>query len=221
MTAENSGSGAPGGLEALLGAYAAGGLAVPLHALVASHLTLCARNRAFVEALEHLGAADMTAGEGLPASDRETRLAAIFARGAESAAPLRADANAVFPAPLRGLVGFDAEDTPWRFVLPGIREYRIPATGAGEAKLYRISAGKRLPAHTHEGSEITLVLRGAFSDSTGHFARGDIAIADAELDHHPVADAGGDCICFAVTDAPLHLTGPVGRWINPLLRSRH
>ena len=49
---------------------------------------------------------------------------------------------------------------------------------------------------------------------TGHYARGDIALAEADLDHKPMTDAGEDCICFAVTDAPLHLTGPFGRLLD-------
>jgi putative transcriptional regulator len=75
-----------------------------------------------------------------------------------------------------------------------------------------------MPSHTHEGSEITLVLRGGFSDATGHYRRGDIAIADSEVDHRPRADEDEDCICFAVTDAPLRLTGPVARFVQRLLR---
>ena len=215
----------PGALSALLGAYASGGLTEPLHALVASHLALSPGSRRFVAALEDFCAQEMAAAPpaAAPAKSRDfkgrdARLAAIFAQEAAPAAPPFADD--VFPAPLRALIGLAAEKVPWRIVLPGIREHRLPSGGGGEAKLYRIAAGRRLPAHTHEGSEITLVLRGAFSDSTGHFSRGDIAIADADLDHHPTADAGEDCICFAVTDAPLRLTGPVGRWINPLLRAR-
>ena len=57
--------------------------------------------------------------------------------------------------------------------------------------------------------------------ATGRYARGDLAIADSALDHQPVADSGEDCICFAVTDAPLRLTGPVGRIVERLFRRTH
>jgi putative transcriptional regulator len=93
-----------------------------------------------------------------------------------------------------------------------VRECRISETERGEASLLWIGGGRRMPSHTHEGSEVTLVLKGAFSDVTGHYGRGDIAIAEADLDHRPMTGEGDECICFAVTDAPLHLTGPVG-WI--------
>ena len=48
--------------------------------------------------------------------------------------------------------------------------------------------------------------------------RGDVAEADPSVNHQPVADPGEDCICLAVTDAPLRLTGPFGRLLNPFLR---
>ncbi len=77
-----------------------------------------------------------------------------------------------------------------------------------------LNAGRKLAGHTHDGSEYTLVLQGAFSDVAGRYERGDIAIGDDELDHCPTADPSADCLCFAVTDAPLRLTGPIGRIVQ-------
>ena len=76
-----------------------------------------------------------------------------------------------------------------------------------------------MPVHTHASSELTLVLAGGFTDQFGHFLRGDLAEADASVEHRPVADPGEDCLCLAVTDGPMRLTGPLGRLINPFLRS--
>ena len=84
-----------------------------------------------------------------------------------------------------------------------------------------VGAGRRIPSHTHDGSEITLVLKGAFADVTGRYGRGDIAIAEADLDHRPMTDENEDCICFAVTDAPLRLTGPVGRILDQIFGRPH
>jgi putative transcriptional regulator len=120
----------------------------------------------------------------------------------------------IVPAPLSQLLGKKVTDLQWRRRLPGIKEFELSHAGGAEAKLYWINPGRVMPSHTHEGSEVTLVLRGGFSDPTGHYRRGDIAIADAELDHHPRADDDEDCICFAVIDAPLRLTGPVGRIVQ-------
>ena len=75
-----------------------------------------------------------------------------------------------------------------------------------------------MPRHTHGGEEITLVLAGAFSDEHGFYERGDVAVANENIEHRPVAHASGDCICLAVTDAPVRLTGGVGRLLNPFLK---
>lgn len=193
--------------------YAAGTLPSALQYLVASHLALKPDNRPFVAALESLcGAALEETAAGM-VRDRDAKLAAIFAETAPVAVvnPIRCS---VMPAPLATMLGCGVNDIQWRRRLPGIREYEIKGEGDCEAKLYRINPGRVMPSHTHDGSEVTLVLHGGFSDPTGHYRRGDIAVADAELDHHPRADADEDCICFAVIDAPLRLTGPVGRIVQ-------
>ena len=96
-------------------------------------------------------------------------------------------------------------------------ELHIRAPGY-RTTLIRVRAGRMVPQHTHEGNELTVVLRGAFHDETGHYVRGDLAIADASVDHRPIADEGEDCLCLAVTDAPLRLTGRFGRFLNPFIR---
>jgi putative transcriptional regulator len=204
----------PGGspLDGLLASYCAGTLDAASHALVASHLVLRPENRRFVTALEELAAEELVNAKAEPLADRDRRLAEIF--GEPPLAGRRPAAPGMLPDPLRQFIGRDLEDLKWRTKIPGVKEYRIEGTGRGEASLLLVKAGRRMPSHTHEGSEITLVLKGGFSDVTGHYLRGDIAIADADLDHRPVSDPDGDCLCFAVTDAPLHLTGPVGRIID-------
>jgi putative transcriptional regulator len=209
-----------GALEALLAGYVAGSLSEPLNVLAASHLELSATNHAYVRALEHAAGAAL---EGAPApasaTDRDRRLAAIFAlpRGG---VPFRAaePAPGRLPDALRRYLGTDFDGVAWKTVLPGVKQCRIADSDEGEAVLYWIRAGQKMPTHTHEGAEATLVIEGAFSDVDGRYGRGDVAIADQDVDHRPVAEAGEDCICFAVTDAPLRLTGPVGRWVQPFLR---
>ena len=38
--------------------------------------------------------------------------------------------------------------------------------------------------------ELTLVLRGAFKDESGHYRAGDIEITDDSVEHTPIADDG-------------------------------
>ena len=204
-------------LEGLLAGYSAGTLEPAAHALVASHLLLRSDNRRFVAALEALASGSLIDAPVEPLGDRDALLAAILEGEAQ---PRPARPASVLPDPLLQFVGSDLSEIKWRTKLPGVKEFRVSDSGRGEASLLLVKAGRRMPSHTHESSEITLVLDGGFSDTTGHYVRGDIAIAGADLDHRPIADAGCDCLCFAVTDAPLHLTGPVGRIFDRLFGQR-
>jgi putative transcriptional regulator len=82
----------------------------------------------------------------------------------------------------------------------------------------KISAGAAMPAHTHGGAELTLVLAGGFSDTAGHYQRGDVTLADSSTNHRPIADADGECLCFAVVDGGIRLSGAFGRIASLMLR---
>ena len=74
-----------------------------------------------------------------------------------------------------------------------------------------------MPEHGHGGAELTLVLRGAFHDETGRYARGDVADLDETVEHQPVVtDAGGDCICLIASEKPERFHGLVARLLQPL-----
>lgn len=216
-------------LDTLLAGYARGSLNAPLHILVESHLALKPASRRFVGALESVAASEILRQEPAAVKDRDARLAAIFggadlgeeritARAAGAFEQRRAEESNDIPHALARYLGRDLHDLPWRRLLPGVKEFRVEDNDDGEATLYWIRGGRKIPSHTHEGSEYTLVLRGAFSDLNGRYARGDIAVADMDVDHCPVADPDADCYCFAVTDAPLRLTGPIGRIFQRLFK---
>ena len=86
------------------------------------------------------------------------------------------------------------------------------------ARLLYIPAGTAVPDHGHNGIEVTMVLQGAFEDADGRFARGDVEVATQDLSHTPVADISEDCICLAVTDAPLRFKGLIPRLAQPFLK---
>jgi putative transcriptional regulator len=206
-------------LDALLAGYAAGSLTPELHSLVEAHLAIRPENRGFVRRLEQFKAASLADVEPAPLSDRTRCLAEIFESPPPPfrATPACGD-DMVLPVPLLQLFGRPLGEIKWRSLLPGIKEHKLSGQHDCEASLMWVRAGRMMPSHSHDGSEITLVLKGGFSDETGHYRRGDIAFADSDVDHHPLADSDEDCVCFAVTDAPLRLTGPIGRIVQRLLR---
>jgi putative transcriptional regulator len=202
--------------SALVAAYASGALGREMHALVAGHLEMSDRNRALALGLEEMLGREIEQVAEAPAiRSRDARLQAIFAT--ERAAPVQPRAvDSVFPPSVAALVGKPYEALSWRMVIPGVRESRVSSENGREVVLYRIKAGRKLPQHTHDGLEATLVLRGAFSDINGHYGAGDIAIADDEIDHRPIADPDEDCLCLAVTEGSLRLTGPVATLLRKI-----
>ena len=127
-------------------------------------------------------------------------------------------ASGVFPAPLADYVGGDLSAVRWRRVGGGVKQAILPTGKDATARLLFIPAGTAVPDHGHRGMELTLVLQGAFADASDQFGRGDVEIADEEMEHTPVALAGQDCICLAATDAPLRFRGLLPRLAQPLLR---
>ncbi len=207
----------------LLIAYAAGSQDEPLSLVIATHLALCPRCRTEVERLEELGG--VLLDEQRPESLGDDTLERVLARLDEAVAekpaqqqPAPAPADPRVPRPLRDYLGAGLDELDWTSY-GGMEQAELLTDVAGfRTRLMRIKSGTAMPAHTHEGTELTLVLAGGFSDEHGHFLRGDVAEADASVEHRPIADPGEDCICLAVTDAPLRLTGRLGRLVNPFLR---
>jgi putative transcriptional regulator len=207
--------------DALLMGYSAGQLPEAFNLIVASHVSMCDECRARLHAHDSLGGALLETCEAAPIS--RDSLAATMARikgqQPEPRLPARRQAQAgVLPAPIRDYLGGDLETVRWRSIGGGVRQAILPTSRAASARLLFIPGGVAVPDHGHKGTELTLVLKGAFRDETDRFGPGDIEIANEELEHTPVAEAGEDCICLAVTDAPLKFNAFMPRILQPFMR---
>ncbi|OAN52383.1 hypothetical protein A6A04_01465 [Paramagnetospirillum marisnigri] len=205
--------------DELLVAYGAGSLDEASALLVATHLALCPRCRAEVARIETLGGAMI---EDLPPADLGAdALASVLARLDLPPSPPKPRRPAVgspgLPAPLRDYLPAEMEALPWKRLAAGIEQVVLLQARGIRARLLRIGAGIAVPEHGHGGMELTMVLQGGFADQGQGYARGDVAMADRQLVHSPVADRSETCLCLAVTDAPLKLTGLVGLLVNPFL----
>lgn len=208
--------------DPLLTAYAAGTLPEAFGLAIATHISLCDECRAALAAHEALGGAVLDA-QGGDVALSDGALAAMMARldglPIATAKPAPQPAHPILPAPLVDYVGADMSKIKWRSLGMGVRQAILPTKGRGaSARLLYIPAGQAVPDHGHRGMELTLVLQGAFRDDVKRFARGDIEIADEADQHTPVAEAGEDCICLAVTDAPLRFSGMIPRLMQPVFR---
>ncbi len=211
--------------DRLLAAYATGELAEGWSLAVATHLALCpecrSRLRRFEaaagEMLDELqGDRDDMEGSWAQVRERLTNTD-VLPKPVISRPTERLD-GAVLPEPLRSYLGGDAHELRWKPLGRGAHHVLIPTLDdETTARLLRIPAGKPVPEHSHGGRELTLVLSGSFSDRTGRFGRGDIEEADEMLEHQPVAGVEEDCICLAVTDAPLRFKSRFLRLIQPVL----
>jgi len=199
-------------MDALLARFVAGTLPKPVGVLVAAHLELSPVSRALVRAMENAAGEQLVAENPVSLRDRDAMLDAVFASGEEIV--LRADKAkvapcSVLPRALHDFVGHSVDTIPWKTKMPGFKEFEMGDVDGCHVSMMWIKPGRKMPAHTHEGMELTLVLDGAFADANGRFGRGDISIADESTDHRPVAAEGHACIAFAVTDGALRLTGPL------------
>lgn len=208
----------------LLTEYSAGALAKGPAIAVSAHLHFCQRCRERVDRLNALGANLMTEAGSVPVS--ATLLEAVMQQLDKSAATPAAPASTVSapptdrskPAILRKIL---AKQGPakWQFLTPSLDVARLK-TGQQEFEvaLHRIKAGGSVAEHDHRGTEITLILEGSFSDEGGLYQEGDFLVRDAGQVHRPLASRDAPCICLSVVAAPVRMTGPFARLLNPFLR---
>lgn len=204
--------------------HAAGALSPELAAVVATHLEGCATCRGAVAQAEGVGGllinqqhaqpALQTRAQALRAAMLE-RLDATPPAAAKTPAPKSQDPDRI-PTPLQPYFGASYRALNWRWMGPGMHFIRRTGPSGGNLLMLRIGPGKRLPMHSHGGSEITQILSGAYDDALGHFGPGDVADLDSDIEHQPVTSSGAPCICVSALDAPLRFQGWLARRLQPM-----
>ena len=115
------------------------------------------------------------------------------------------------PKSLRDVLGHGLKDMTWKSLVPGVAVHDIMGnrkTKDGD-RLYLLKAkgGMKMPEHSHNGEEWTLLLTGSYTVSDKRFTRGDLHIEDETETHSPHIDEGEDCICLVMTQGPLKMQG--------------
>lgn len=189
--------------SALMVDYAAGALPPARTLLVETHLRLKP------EAGEAAAALDVAGGALLERLAPAEITALPFATGDHGSAEPRPIPDRLIETRALLEAGSRRPDNlNWRWRAPGLRELRLPVSGAF---LMRLGGGRALAAHGHTGEEITLVLRGSYSDKAGRYEVGDIGFADDGFDHSPLVPPGDDCVCLVVQTGRLKFHSPLAR----------
>jgi putative transcriptional regulator len=201
--------------------YAAGSLPVSQALCVAAHLHYCAACRAKSRELTALGAELFMQQQEVAPTDGEyerllarieqEKLQARMEPRDEQHGELhddpREESNAVstiLPRAMHRLANGDIEQLRWRKVG---RNFRYSPLNVGDAaretSLLYIKAGGKIPQHRHSGDEITVILKGSFSDREGKYGVGDFIVRTRGETHQPVASQDQDCLCLATLDSPI------------------
>lgn len=205
--------------DATLLAYSSGTLTKGMALLVESHVEQCSQCN------EHLQTSDRIGGDLLKSitpvhmSEGALNKALALLDTIEIDSSVRAivPENAEVPSALADLIGHDLDALEWKRMGVGVQQFDLKLGGPGATRLLRIQPGVSVPHHTHGGNELTLILRGSYSDEIGRFRVGDVADLDAQLEHQPIVDTKAECICLIATDAPLKFTGFMGKLVQPFI----
>lgn len=103
----------------------------------------------------------------------------------------------------------------WKKLSGGINQALVKLDNETQCEFIYMTPGSQVPVHKHQGSEVTLVLDGSFSDELGHYRASDFVVRAKEHLHRPASEEG--CLCFAVLDSPLTFTEGLARLMNPFL----
>ena len=208
--------------DATLVAYAAGTLARQLRVIAASHLELCKHCRTNLLLADEVAAA-LTLDEGESAvtpSLKQAVMSQIDTATVHRFSHTSRKSVSGLPRALMVELGVATlDDIKWRKAGPGIEMAKLPKSKKQEGffGLLRIQPGSEVPDHGHSGTELTLVLEGAYNDEMGRFAAGDIADLDSSIAHKPVADVGAPCICLVANDAPTRFRSWAARLLQPFI----
>ena len=203
--------------------YANGALATPESLVVGSHIAICAECRGRVETFEDVSAVLLEDGdtEAVSAGALDAVLSEIESPPDEPEPRIEFDRKTLelIPPPLRRYLDDSLSALHWKRSARGLEEVSLLREDDVRISLLRIRAGQKVPSHTHGGDELTLVLSGGYSDGDTHYGKGDVSLADGATDHAPIADDDGPCLCLTVRRGATRLTGPIGRFLNPMMRN--
>jgi len=216
--------------DATLLSYAAGALPQSFAVLIDCHLQQCPQCHEKIfkaealagEFIEHSAPIETNNSDAL----RDKFFAALDAEPAPQQLAHSAGNESQLPAEVAAVLSGRDQELPWRLIVPGMHSITLSSgelhhnslnNNESSLKLLRIAPGRNLPMHSHQGSELTMVLQGAFQDELGCFRPGDVADLDHEVEHQPITIGNEACICLVAMDAPLEFKSLVPKLLQPFI----
>jgi len=218
----------------LLTEFSAGAAPSGVALCIAAHIDFCPKCRNQLKTLDSLGGAlfekkDNLAPEEhqLTAAELDSSLDKTFAaieqlenaNVLDTVKPEMQQSNRSLPRCLSHLIPSGLDNLGWKKIGAALRVARLDTGDSQhEVALHQLHAGGGVADHDHRGQEITVVLKGSFSDQKGLYMPGDFLVRNAGEAHAPKASNDGDCICLSAMAAPVRFTGLLTRLINPFLK---
>ena len=212
----------------LLNQFVQGELAAGKSIVVSAHMELCESCSAKAKELQALAVSSWVDPSSAMQSDQTSEadyvnmVAGIVTSSQIKSAPIEdlvevdidvLDHSIKLPKVLAKAV---LQGLKWKKVAGGISEAQLFIDNETQCEFIYMAPGGKVPVHTHQGSESTLVLDGSFEDELGEYKTSDFIIRDAQHNHQPRSKEG--CLCFSVLDSPLQFTEGLARLMNPLNR---
>lgn len=198
--------------------YASGNMTGGMNVLLSSHVELSTSGARRVSELDRIGGCLLDSHEvsdeplAFSADDILSRLdldaPAAQAVNDNDLAP--EDTLPILPEALKGFLRDTDTRVKWEFLGPGLSKAML-WTGEDGEKLWLLKArgGTKIPRHGHSGVELTLVLKGSFTDGTTCYRAGDVEESDEDIQHDIQIDEGETCICLALTQGKLRYDNPI------------
>ena len=215
--------------------FASANLPIAQAMCVSAHLEFCGKCRAHVQQLKEIGGHLLSQIEPVEvdASSFEKLMDRIATTPPSITAAKKEPSNAManeapkssqdtfLPKAVRRLANGSLQNLGWAQFG---KELRIaPLSIAGETletSIYDIKAGGKMPEHEHRGEEITVLLKGSFSDAEGTYTRGDFVVRNAGEAHQPTATQDTDCICLVCLERPVRPKAWLYRLLEPYIQYR-
>ncbi len=213
--------------EKQLGEFVRGTLTAGMNVAISAHVELCDYCRGRISSLEAEAAAEML--QAIPVArsndkDFSSMIDSIVNHPQTQADEHDTDSvtkihmlehSVSLP---KVLVKVASEGLEWKKLAGGINQASVTLDDQTQCEFLYMKPGSQVPVHKHQGSEVTLVLDGSFSDESGHYKQSDFVVRTGSDIHQPASEEG--CLCFAVLDSPLTFTKGLARLLNPFIRYR-